>query len=59
MKKKIISILTSIYVLSFFSTAEEKKLPISIEADVVKREENKIIAKGNVIVKHDNFILNA
>ncbi len=59
MRKRLVSILTSVYVLSGISLSEETKLPISIEADVIKREVNKIVALGNVSVEYKGFHLKA
>ncbi len=56
MKKRLVSILTSIYALSSVSTAYSKN-PVSIEAKTIYRENNKVIAKGDVFVKYGDFIL--
>lgn len=62
MRKKLLSILTSVYVLSNFTYGyilNEKKNPVNIEAKNIKKEKSKIIAKGNVVLTYKDFILKA
>jgi len=60
LKKKLLSILTSVYVLSGYSFSQpENLLPVSIEADSIKKEGSVLHATGHVTVRYKDFTLKA
>ncbi len=62
MRKVLLSILTSVYAVSFASEEYQlftKKTPINIEADKIIREDKKVIAKGDVTVIYKGYTLKA